>query len=87
MLSDLMAEAAQDASARRALHSFAEVEAAATARESPIDALDALRPADRVKIIAEIKRASPSRGCLPRSPIRPPSPSPTRTAEPARSAS
>ncbi|HJX86995.1 MAG TPA: indole-3-glycerol phosphate synthase TrpC [Gemmatimonadales bacterium] len=64
VLSDLMAEAAQDASARRALHSCAEVEAAATARESPIDALDALRPADRVKIIAEIKRASPSRGVL-----------------------
>jgi indole-3-glycerol phosphate synthase len=64
VLSDLIAGAAMDASARRELISLAEVEAAAAAREAPIDALEALAPADRVKIIAEIKRASPSRGPL-----------------------
>jgi indole-3-glycerol phosphate synthase len=64
VLSDLIAGAAMDASARRELTSLAEVEAAAAAREAPIDALEALAPADRVKIIAEIKRASPSRGPL-----------------------
>lgn len=41
-----------------------EVEAAAVARPAAIDALAALAPSDRVKIIAEVKRASPSRGSL-----------------------
>ncbi len=40
------------------------MEAAAVARTPALDPLDALAPADRVKIIAEIKRASPSRGPL-----------------------
>ena len=33
-------------------------------REPALDALEALRPGERIKIIAEIKRSSPSRGAL-----------------------
>jgi indole-3-glycerol phosphate synthase len=40
------------------------VEAAAHARPAALDAVAALAPADRVKIIAEVKRASPSRGAM-----------------------
>lgn len=64
MLADLVAGALTDASDRRAARSLAEVEAAALARPSAIDAIRALEPAERVRIIAEIKRASPSRGVL-----------------------
>ncbi len=64
MLSELVAGAVEDASARRAARSLAEVEADALAAPAPRDALAALAPADRVKIIAEVKRASPSRGEL-----------------------
>lgn len=46
------------------MRSFAEVEADALAAPAAHDALAALAPADRVKIIAEVKRASPSRGSL-----------------------
>lgn len=62
MLADLVAGAVQDASDRRAARSLAEVEAAALARPAALDVLTALGPSDRVKIIAEVKRASPSRG-------------------------
>ena len=44
--------------------SLAEVETLALARPPARDALAALAPADRVKIIAEVKRASPSRGAM-----------------------
>ncbi|MEO6504799.1 MAG: indole-3-glycerol phosphate synthase TrpC [Terrimesophilobacter sp.] len=64
MLRDLVAGAAHDASTRRESRSYAEVESDAAAREPALDAALALAPADRVKIIAEIKRASPSRGPL-----------------------
>ncbi|CAN5323951.1 indole-3-glycerol phosphate synthase TrpC [Frigoribacterium sp. UYMn621] len=64
MLADLVSGAIQDASERRALRTLAEVEAAALARPAAIDALAALAPASRVRIIAEVKRASPSRGAL-----------------------
>lgn len=64
MLEDLVAGALQDASDRRNTSSLADVEAAAWARPAALDALEALAPADRVKIIAEVKRASPSRGVL-----------------------
>ncbi len=46
------------------MRSFAEVEADALAAPAAHDALAALAPAGRVKIIAEVKRASPSRGSL-----------------------
>jgi indole-3-glycerol phosphate synthase len=64
VLSELVTGALQDASERRAARSLSEVEAAALSRPPAIDALEALAPADRVKIIAEVKRSSPSRGAL-----------------------
>lgn len=64
MLAELTANAVADAAARRELRSLAEVEAAALTRPPALDALEALRPAAHVKVIAEIKRSSPSRGSL-----------------------
>lgn len=64
MLSDLLAGAVADAEQRRAERPLSIVEAAAASQSPAIDALSVLAPADRVKIIAEVKRASPSRGTL-----------------------
>ncbi|GAB3578694.1 indole-3-glycerol phosphate synthase TrpC [Leifsonia lichenia] len=64
MLDDLVAGAREDAERRRAERPLAVVEAAAADRAPALDALGHLAPADRVKIIAEVKRASPSRGAL-----------------------
>jgi len=64
VLDELVAGALHDASARRAARSLAEVEAAALARPPALDVLSALAPRDRVHIIAEIKRSSPSKGTL-----------------------
>ncbi|MEY4102706.1 MAG: hypothetical protein RIR88_840 [Actinomycetota bacterium] len=64
MLASLTAGALEDAATRRALVSYADVEAAALSRPSAIDALHVLRPEGRIKVIAEVKRASPSRGDL-----------------------
>jgi indole-3-glycerol phosphate synthase len=64
VLPDLVAGAREDASARRAQRSLSLVEADALARDAALDALHLLAPSDRVKIIAEVKRASPSRGPL-----------------------
>jgi indole-3-glycerol phosphate synthase len=64
VLDDLVAGAVEDSAARRAVRSLADVEAEAMARPPARSAVDALAPADRVKIIAEVKRASPSRGLL-----------------------
>ncbi|GAA1057181.1 hypothetical protein GCM10017608_08030 [Agromyces luteolus] len=64
MLAELTANAVADAEARRVDRPMAEVEAAALARPDALDALAALAPAAHVKVIAEIKRSSPSRGSL-----------------------
>jgi indole-3-glycerol phosphate synthase len=64
VLDELVAGAVADASERRAVRSLAQVEADALARPPALDAVAALAPAARVKIIAEVKRASPSRGPL-----------------------
>ena len=64
MLAELTANAVADALARREHRPLAEVEAAALTRTPALDALAALAPAEHVKVIAEIKRSSPSRGSL-----------------------
>jgi indole-3-glycerol phosphate synthase len=64
VLDSLVAGALADAAERRATLSLTDVESAALARPAAIDALAARAPADRVKIIAEVKRSSPSRGAL-----------------------
>lgn len=64
VLADLTAGAVEDAEQRALLRPLAQVEKDALARPAAQDALAALAPADRVKIIAEVKRASPSRGAL-----------------------
>ena len=64
MLSDLTAGALADAAARREFASYAQVEAAALAQTPALNALEFLAPADHIKVIAEVKRASPSRGDL-----------------------
>ncbi len=63
VLADLTAGAVEDAARRERERPLAIVERAALDRAPPaMDVRAALAPADRVKIIAEVKRASPSRG-------------------------
>ena len=64
VLADLTAGAVEDAERRAQAHPLAQVEREALEQPAPVDALDALAPDARVKIIAEVKRASPSRGSL-----------------------
>lgn len=62
LLADLTAGAVEDAARRREVVPYAEAEAAALAAPPAIDAAAALARDEQVHVIAEIKRASPSRG-------------------------
>ncbi|HAQ59079.1 MAG TPA: indole-3-glycerol phosphate synthase TrpC [Microbacterium sp.] len=64
MLADLTAGAVEDARRREAELPLVALERRALAAAPAIDALAALAPIDNVRIIAEVKRASPSRGDL-----------------------
>ncbi|MFS0893737.1 indole-3-glycerol phosphate synthase TrpC [Microbacterium sp. 179-I 3D3 NHS] len=64
VLADLTAGAVADAERRSLERPLDAVERAALARPAAKDALSYLAPAERVRIIAEVKRASPSRGAL-----------------------
>lgn len=65
LLDELTAGAAEDAARRAAARPLAEVERAAAARPPALDAAAALRrDPDGVRILAEVKRSSPSRGRL-----------------------
>lgn len=64
MLDGLVAGALGDAARRRETRPLSIVEAAATAAPLALDARSALQRGDTIKVIAEVKRASPSRGHL-----------------------
>lgn len=62
MLADLYAGSLADAAQRLESKPLAVVEKQALSKSPAIDALAALGPIDTVRILAEVKRASPSRG-------------------------
>lgn len=64
MLAGLVAGALDDAARRRENRSLADVERLALAALPALDARAALERGEHVKVIAEVKRASPSRGPL-----------------------
>lgn len=64
MLEALYAGALEDAARRREATPLVQLERTALERPAALDAAAALRRGERVRIIAEVKRASPSRGKL-----------------------
>ena len=64
VLDQLVAGAVEDAGVRERARALSLVEADALAARPPLDALALLAPRDTVHVIAEIKRASPSKGPL-----------------------
>ena len=66
MLEGLYAGALADSEARRERVNFAAIEKIALDTPDPLDATISLSPSNEIRIIAEIKRACPSRGDLSR---------------------
>lgn len=64
MLDDLLRGALDDAASREAQLPLSRLEALAFEAPPALNALDFLAPAGHMKVIAEVKRASPSRGDL-----------------------
>ena len=64
MLEELYAGSLADAQSRQEQLSLAQVEKQALSATPALDALKILAPSNQVKILAEVKRASPSRGDL-----------------------
>ena len=62
MLDELFAGSIADALSRRELAPIDKVERAALAQTPALDAIEFLAPSAQIKILAEVKRASPSRG-------------------------
>ena len=62
MLEELYAGSVADSAKRQEQVSLAQVEKAALAALPALNALKFLEPADHIKVLAEVKRASPSRG-------------------------
>ena len=62
MLDELFAGSIADAVRRRETSPLDKVEKSALAQEPALNALDFLAPSSQIKILAEVKRASPSRG-------------------------
>ncbi|MFM1993176.1 MAG: hypothetical protein RL600_1004, partial [Actinomycetota bacterium] len=62
MLSDLYAGSLADAARRLESTPLKLVEAQALARPAALDAMLALAPSSQIKVLAEVKRASPSKG-------------------------
>ena len=64
MLESLYAGAVADANARQELVSLSEIENLASIATPPLNAIQVLSAGEFVKVVAEIKRASPSKGHL-----------------------
>lgn len=62
MLDELFAGSIADALTRREDAAIEKVERAALSQSPALDALELLAPSSQIKILAEVKRASPSRG-------------------------
>jgi indole-3-glycerol phosphate synthase len=62
VLEELYAGSVADSAQRQEHISLAQVEKAALAAHPALNALEFLKPADQIKVLAEVKRASPSRG-------------------------
>jgi indole-3-glycerol phosphate synthase len=64
VLAELFAGSVADAERRRETVSLAQIERAVAQTSEALDAKSFLAPADQIKVLAEVKRASPSRGLM-----------------------